>query len=285
MKIKIILAALACLLLSPGCISNDDSDKALATWKATTETAVAAINKEIATMKNLIAEKAPASQVNALEAKVNAGGTGNSYKKDETYTRSEIESKISAAIQALKDDSNAPWVKKTATDPTTSVVPTNSSQVATQAGGTVTMRIFTNPANALAYPGYTDPVITTAGSYTWFIQFLNTDVAYHKVYLVGNMNPTSVVNAASSGVVDNKTTSMTWTPNFSANSPKFTMIRNPNTNDTDTTQNVFFTSNSFCVLAPGQVILIPVTLNLHYVAGKSVGYYMVSFNPNVQNYP
>lgn len=114
MKIKIILAtlaiilaALACLLLSPGCISNDDSDKALATWKATTETAVAAINKEIATMKNLIAEKAPASQVNALEAKVNAGGTGNSYKKDETYTRSEIESKISAAIQALKDEK--PW--------------------------------------------------------------------------------------------------------------------------------------------------------------------------------
>jgi hypothetical protein len=271
------------------------------------------VNTAIQGIQQQVSAKPDRSELTVLQTQINAGGGGNTYPKSETYSRSEVEKKIADAIQALKDDANAPWQKKYS-NATTSIVPINSSQIATQPGGTVTMRIYTAPSNALIYPNQNDPVITGTGSYTWFLQFLNTDAVYHKVFLIGSMNPTTAISntvnnsivavncCCSAGVCNSPlsscNTTLTWTPNFTGtttNNSGFTTVitgisgdvqtsQTPAPATLSTTQSVSFTSVGYCVLSPGQVILIPVTLNLVY-ANPTPGYYTVTFNPSVQSYP
>lgn len=275
-----MLSLLACLLLSTGCITNDDSDKALATWKSTIESGLNQVRTEITTIKAQVAEKASLAQVDEKIRNAPAAA------KVDAYTKTETDKHIADAIQALKDSSDAPWQKKTAVNPINPTVPGNVSQVATQAGGTVTMRIYTNPTNALVYPGYTDPVITTPTSYTWFIQFLNSDIAYHKVYLQFNMNLTTLVGGSNNGVIDTTPSTGTraeWSPNFQTDKKSFGILKNPS--DDDVTQTVYFASDGYCVLAPGQVVLVPVIVTLVYKDSAKVSYYTVSFHPNVQAYP
>jgi hypothetical protein len=226
------------------------------------------------------------AEITALKARPQASPATDLTDVNNKITALQTKTSDNTTIARLQEAIDRIDNKLKGSNPIISTTPTNTSQVATQAGGTVTMRIYTNPSNALVYPGYTDPVVTAAGSYTWFIQFMNTDVVYHKFYLVGSMNPTTIVSATNTGVIDNSPTgtSMTWTPNFQTDKTAFTTLRNPNINNIDITQNVFFTSEAYCVLSPGQVILIPVTLKLGY-ATTGAGYYMVSFNPNVQSYP
>ena len=176
MRISIILSLLLCLvLLSTGCgaITNDDNDKAMTAWKTTVEGGINSLKTTVATLQAQIAERPTNAQVDQKIAAAPAAST-NSYKKDETYNRTETDSKITAAIQALKDDANAPWTKKTTgTQPGGTYVPTTP-------GGTSPLQTYSvsggNGAVQIALQGYAQPLTTstTPVNQSYFVTLTNT---------------------------------------------------------------------------------------------------------------
>ncbi len=167
MKAKIMLSLLACLLLSTGCITNDDSDKALATWKSTIESGLNQVRTEITTIKAQVAEKASLAQVDEKIRNAPAAA------KVDAYTKTETDKHIADAIQALKDSSDAPWQKKTTGNTPTGYVPTTP-------GGTSPLQTYStsggNGAVQIALQGYSQPMVTasTAVNQSYFVTLTNT---------------------------------------------------------------------------------------------------------------
>jgi hypothetical protein len=155
----------------------------------------------------------------------------------------------------------------------------------------------------------------------WTLQLVNYDATYHKVFLVANIGYTSIgTNTVNNSalLINNSaaSTSLNWTPNWNSSATSnngFTItatgiggdvqvnqipdpagscgsycistLTAPYNTKLSPTQSVNCTSVGFCVLAPGQVVIVPVTLNLTYAPGSQPGYYTVQFNPNSQSYP
>lgn len=173
MKVKVVLVALFCLIAVPstGCITNtSDEEKALAAWKSGIESGLNQVRSQVTTMQAQIAEKVSMAQV---DEKIKNVGQGNSYSKTETYTRTEIDQKITDAIKALKDDANAPWQKKTTGNTSTGYVPTTP-------GSTSPLQTYStsggNGAVQIALQGYPQPMVTasTPVNQSYFVTLTNT---------------------------------------------------------------------------------------------------------------
>lgn len=203
MKAKIALVALFCLMIIPltGCITNtSDEDKALATWKASIESGLNQARTQITTMQAQLAEKASLSQV---DEKIKNAGQGNSYPKTETYTKTETDQKIADAIKALKDDTNAPWQKKTTGTTPTGYVPTTP-------GGTSPLQTYSvsggNGAVQIALQGYMQPMVTasTPVNQSYFVTLTNTSAIPQ--YFVPTVTIQPATGNISAGIVSGNVT-------------------------------------------------------------------------------
>lgn len=173
---------------------------------------------------------------------------GNTYSKDELYTRSEVEDKITA-LKKWVDDS---YVKK-GSGSTGNTSGTQTDQV--------TMRIYNSPSNLVYDPG----------SYTWWLEITNGYIDYRKVFVTGVFSYESTHNGDVQ-VWDGNLVSPAGTYLHSPElitgtntSGVFSMLYTPS-HATVSTDCSFFsgTSQGYKVMEGLRTLVIPVTLTLNY---------------------
>ena len=204
MKAKIILSVMACMiLLSTGCISNDE-DNALAAYKTGIDNRLKAVEASAAQLQAVLQERTATINSFANNLNTAVAKADNTYAKTDTYTQAEINNRIANAIQALKDDQA--WIKKAAT-------PVSTGNTGVGTGGTtgnipqftpgqVMSAVTTSPDGAVIsqvnyYGGNSQIQSSTSASYPMTIwQRLinyNTAIMYVKptlsLSLSNNLNP------------------------------------------------------------------------------------------------
>ena len=115
MRSLLILMAVLCVAITSMSCLPTKSTTPISQKDVDQDTAIAEVKRSVQSIDSAKASTNDFStlkgRVDTMEVKVNAGGSSNSYDKTVLYTKSEVDTAITAAITKLKADTDQAWIK------------------------------------------------------------------------------------------------------------------------------------------------------------------------------
>jgi len=135
-SLLILMAVLCVAITSMSCLPTKSTTPTISQKDVDQDTSIAEVRRSIQSVDSAKASNdvfnALKGRVDTMEVKVNVSGAGNSYDKSQLYTKTEVDTAITAAITKLKADTDQAWIKgSTGTSGTVGTSPTGSVSFAT----------------------------------------------------------------------------------------------------------------------------------------------------------